>query len=679
MKLCVAEKPSVAKEIAKIVGAKTRHDGYFEGNGYWVSWTFGHLCTLKTPDDYDPRLKWWKLHNLPIIPQKFSIKLIDNPGSQKQFHILESLIQNEKCTEIINCGDAAQEGELIQRWVYHKAGNKNPVKRLWISSLTEEAIREGFQHLQEEDKYQHLYEAGSARAIGDWLLGINASRLYTLKYGTGKNVLSIGRVQTPTLAMIVQRHLEIINFVPKDFWEVKTKYREVMFSYEKGRFFAPEKAEEMMEKIKEDLFTIVSFDKKKGKEFAPRLFDLTSLQVEGNKRFNLTAEETLKTVQQLYEKKLVSYPRVDTTYLPDDQYPKIAGILKGLNDYSSLTQSVLEKKIPKTKRVFDNSKVTDHHAIIPTGVRANNMTGVERDIYDAITRRFIANFYPDCIISNTKVIGETAGYPFKATGKEILSPGWRIVFGKEENEDDKGQLMPTFEKGEQGPHEPAMEKKQTQPPKYFTEATLLRAMETAGKQVDDEKLREVMKSNGIGRPSTRANIIETLFRRRYMTRKRKALHPTETGIELIGSIQNELLKSAELTGQWELKLSQIERGKYDVKLFLSEMKAMVSQIVDEVKKESAKKITYQEEEETKKTKKAPAPRKTKKATPKNKPEDISKLVCPKCNSGKLLKGKTAFGCSNWKTGCDFKITFDELKTKYKSEHINSTVLKKWKA
>lgn len=677
MKLCVAEKPSVGKEIAKIVGANTRHDGYFEGNGYWVSWTFGHLCTLKTPDDYDARLKWWKLQNLPIIPQRFGIKLIDNPGSQKQFRILESLIQDEKCTEIINCGDAAQEGELIQRWVYHKAGNKNPVKRLWISSLTEEAIKEGFQHLQEEDKYQHLYEAGSARAIGDWLLGINASRLYTLKYGTGKNVLSVGRVQTPTLAMIVQRHLEIINFESKDFWEVKTKYREVMFSYEKGRFFAPEKAEEMMEKIKNDLFTIVSFEKKKGKEFAPKLFDLTSLQVEGNRKFNLTADETLKTVQQLYEKKLVSYPRVDTSYLPDDQYPKIAGILKGLVDYSSLTQSVLEKKIPKTKRVFDNSKVTDHHAIIPTGVRGNNMTAVERDVYDAITRRFIANFYPDCIISNTKVVGETAGFPFKATGKEILTPGWRIVFGKEENEDDKGQLMPTFEKGEQGPHEPAMEKKQTQPPKYFTEATLLRAMETAGKQVDDEKLREVMKSNGIGRPSTRANIIETLFRRRYMTRKRKALHPTETGIELIGSIQNELLKSAELTGQWELKLSQIERGNYDVKLFLSEMKAMVSQIVDEVKKESAKKITFQEEE-TKETKKASPPRKTKKPPTPKKPEDISKLVCPKCNSGNLLKGKAAYGCSNWKTGCDFKITFEDLKTKYKSEHLSTSILKKWK-
>ena len=679
MKLCVAEKPSVGKEIAKIVGANTRHDGYFEGNGYWVSWTFGHLCTLKTPDDYDPRLKWWKLHNLPIIPHKFSIKLIENEGSKKQFRILESLIQNEQCTELINCGDAGQEGELIQRWVYHKAGNKKPVKRLWISSLTEEAIKEGFSKLQEESKYQHLYEAGSARAIGDWLLGINASRLFTLKYGTGKNVLSVGRVQTPTLAMIVQRHHEIANFIPKDFWEVKTKYRDVLFSYEKGRFFEPEKAEEMMSLIKEEEFTILSFEKKKGKEFAPRLFDLTSLQVEGNRKFNLTAEETLKTVQQLYEKKLVSYPRVDTTYLPDDQYAKIPNILRGLTDYTSLTQSILGKKITKTKRVFDNSKVTDHHAIIPTGIKANNINAVERDVYDAIVRRFIANFYPDCIISNTKVVGEASEFPFKATGKEILSPGWRLVFekgGDEEDKDNDAQLMPTFEKGEKGPHEPAMEQKQTQAPKYYSEATLLRAMESAGKQVDDDEMRELMKANGIGRPSTRANIIETLFRRRYIVRKRKAIHPTQTGIELIGSIHNELLKSAELTGMWELKLSQIERGTYDVKVFLEEMKTMVSDLVDEVKKESDKTISFQEEEakRTQKDQKSrvASKRKVGKAT-----EDLSLLLCPKCKTGTILKGKAAFGCSQWKAGCDFRITFVDLKNLFGSTGLSSEVLNAW--
>ena len=662
MKLCIAEKPSVAKEIARILGAKTRHDGYFEGNGYWVSWTYGHLCTLKTPDDYNARHKWWKLYDLPIIPPKFGIKLIDNEGSKRQFKVLESLIQNSNCDELINCGDAGQEGELIQRWVYHKAGNKKPVKRLWISSLTEEAIKDGFANLQEESKYQHLYEAGSARAIGDWLLGINASRLYTLKYGSGKNVLSIGRVQTPTLAMIVQRHHEITNFVPKDYWEVKTKYRDVVFSYEKGRFFEQEKAEAMMELIAEDSFRILSFEKKKGKEYAPRLYDLTSLQVESNKKFNLTADETLKTVQQLYEKKVVTYPRVDTTYLPEDQHPKIANIMKGLSDYAEFTKSILEKPIPKTKRVFDNKKITDHHAVIPTGVKAGNLTAVERDVYDAIVRKFLANFYPICEISNTKVIGQTAGFTFKATGKEILSPGWRVLFDKEKDEEkDKQQMMPTFEKGEEGSHQPSFEKKQTQPPKYYTEATLLRAMETAGKQVDDDKMREAMKANGIGRPSTRANIIETLFRRRYVSRKRKALVPNNTGIELIGSIHNELLKSAELTGRWELKLSQVERGQYDVKLFLNEMKSMVRELIAEVKKENAKAISYQASEEEKK-----------------KISAKTKQKCPLCGKGYIVKGKAAYGCSEWKQGCDFRIPFTDLESIYKSKSINAQVLQQWK-
>jgi DNA topoisomerase-3 len=690
VKLCVAEKPSVAKEIAKILGASRRMDGYFEGNGYWVSWTFGHLCTLKTPDDYDARLRWWKLGELPIIPQKFGIKLIENEGSKKQFHVIESLIQNENCTELINCGDAGQEGELIQRWVYHKAGNSKPVKRLWISSLTEEAIKEGFEKLEDESKYKHLYEAGSARAIGDWLLGINASRLYTLKYGTGKNVLSVGRVQTPTLAMIVHRHLEIIHFVPQDFWEVKTLYRNVLFSYEKGRFFEKEKAEQMMEKIKEDEFTILSFEKKKGKEFAPRLFDLTSLQVEANKKLNLTADETLKVVQQLYEKKLVTYPRVDTTYLPEDQYPKIPGILKGLTDYTPFTQKILSKKITKTKRVFDNSKITDHHAIIPTGVKAMAIPAIQRDVYDMIVRRFLANFYPDCIISNTKVTGKADKYPFRATGKEILEPGWREVLYGAIQEEENQQLMPTFEKGEHGPHEPQIEQKQTQPPKYYTEATLLRAMETAGKQVDDEKLREVMKANGIGRPSTRANIIETLFRRRYITRKRKSIHPTETGVELIATIQNELLKSAELTGQWELKLGQIERGQYDVQVFLNEMKQMVIKLTEEVKKETKKTISFQEEEEKKKqaqkkpkssektteTQKAKTTQKT--TTPKPRIKNKASLACPKCKKGHLLKGKSAYGCSQWKEGCDFRIPFKVLEdefgdTQLTAERLNGMV------
>ena len=680
MKLCIAEKPSVAKEIAKILGASRRMDGYFEGNGYWVSWTFGHLCTLKTPDDYDARLRWWKLGELPVIPRKFGIKLIDNEGSKKQFRVIESLVQSENCKELINCGDAGQEGELIQRWVYHKAGNTRPVKRLWISSLTEEAIKEGFGKLEDQSKYKHLYEAGSARAIGDWLLGINASRLYTLKYGTGKNVLSIGRVQTPTLAMIVQRHLEIINFVAQDFWEVKTLYRNVLFSYDKGRFFEKEKAEEMMSKIKEDEFTIVSFEKKKGKEFAPRLFDLTSLQVEANKKLNLTADETLKVVQQLYEKKLVTYPRVDTTYLPEDQHPKIPGILKGLVDYIQYTQKLFGKKIPKTKRVFDNSKITDHHAIIPTGVKASAIPAVQRDVYDMIVRRFIANFYPDCIISNTKVTGKADKYPFKANGKEILEPGWREVLYGQAQEDEKQQIMPTFEKGEQGPHQPQIEKKQTQPPKYYTEATLLRAMETAGKQVDDETLREIMKSNGIGRPSTRANIIETLFRRKYISRKRKSIYPTDTGVELISTIQNELLKSAELTGQWELKLGQIERGQYDVQLFLDEMKQMVRDLTEEVKKETKKTISFKEEAQKKKgspkkTQIASSTQKTKTTQKTLSSSQLEKLTCPKCKKGYLLKGKSAYGCSEWKAGCEFRIPFKVLQDEFGDTQLDSDRLK----
>lgn len=648
MKLCIAEKPSVARELAKVLGANTQKEGFLEGNGYAVSWTYGHFCALKAPDDYDKRLRFWDLNWLPIIPATFGIKLIENEGSVKQFKIIESLIQRTDCEEIINCGDAGQEGELIQRWVYQKAGNKKPVKRLWISSLTETSIREGFSALKNASDYDRLYFAGSARAIGDWLLGINASRLYTIKYGNGKNVLSIGRVQTPTLAMIVNRYLEIENFKSEAFWEIKTIYRNVQFSYDGGRFTLKDMAEIVFAEIENEAFEIVGFSKNPGKEYAPKLFDLTSLQVDCNKKLNLSADETLQTAQSLYEKKLITYPRVDTSYLPDDMFPKIENILNQLKSYQNEIQPIKEFGIKQSKRIFDNSKITDHHAIIPTGIENSSINDREKAVYEAIALRFLANFYPDCEVSNTKVQGKAKEYLFSASGKEILVPGWKILYQQiDEKEDEKEelQIIPAFDLGEYGPHEAQIIEKKTQPPKLYTEATLLRAMETAGKLIEDENLREVLKANGIGRPSTRANIIETLFKRNYIERKRKSLIPTSTGIELIKTIEFELLKSPELTGQWEQKLSLIEKGNYDLNQFLNEMKEMVRQLVDDVRYKTVEKnIGELELVKEKKTSKAPRQIKTIKEGD----------TCPLCKKGKIIKGKSAYGCSEWKSGCNYR-------------------------
>lgn len=600
--VCIAEKPSVAREIADVLGAKLKKNGYIEGNGYQVTWTFGHLCTLKEPHDYDPRWRIWALSTLPMMPPRFGIKLIENETYKAQFQVIEQLMQNADM--IVNCGDAGQEGELIQRWVMQKARAKCPVKRLWISSLTEEAIREGFNHLEDSSKFQHLYEAGLCRAIGDWLLGMNATRLYSLKYGGGysrdRKVLSIGRVQTPTLALIVNRQNEIDNFKPEPYWELKTLYRDTLFSSTKGKFKLKEDGEKLLEIVKSSDLVITDIAEKKGKEFAPRLFDLTSLQVECNKRFGFSADETLKLIQSLYEKKVTTYPRVDTTFLSDDIYPKVPKTLEGLVAYKEFTDPLRGKKLPKSKRVFDNSKVTDHHAIIPTGVPATNLSQQEMMVYDLVARRFIAEFYPDCEISTTTVLGKVADIEFKASGKQILKPGWRTVEQRpqpgigahpqsaqtdgqpqDENASDGAELkiMPNFVKGESGPHTPSLKETWTTPPKNYTEATLLRAMETAGKFVDNEELRDALKENGIGRPSTRAAIIETLFKRGYIRRERKSLFPTDTGRELISTIHEDLLKSAELTGIWERKLRQIERGDYSAQAFIDELKTMVGDVV----------------------------------------------------------------------------------------------------
>lgn len=604
MTVCIAEKPSVAREIADVLGARLKKNGYIEGNGYQVTWTFGHLCTLKEPHDYDPRWRVWALSTLPMMPPRFGIKLIDNETYKAQFQVIEQLMQNADM--IVNCGDAGQEGELIQRWVMQKARAKCPVKRLWISSLTDEAIREGFNHLEDSSKFQKLYEAGLCRAIGDWLLGMNATRLYSLKYGGGytrdRKVLSIGRVQTPTLALIVNRQSEIENFKPEPYWELRTTYRDTIFSSTKGKFMVREEGEKLLEVISGNDFTVTDIAKKKGKEFAPRLFDLTSLQVECNKRFGFSADETLRLIQSLYEKKVTTYPRVDTTFLSDDIYPKVPKTLEGLVAYREFTEPLKGKKLPKTNRVFDNSKVTDHHAIIPTGVPATNLTQQEMMVYDLVARRFIAEFYPDCEISTTTVLGKVADIEFKASGKQILSPGWRVVEQRQQSsaqQPDGGQIsagvaqvdgeassdgaelkvMPNFTKGESGPHTPTLKETWTTPPKPYTEATLLRAMETAGKFVDNEELRDALKENGIGRPSTRAAIIETLFKRGYIRRERKNLLPTDTGRELISTIHEDLLKSAELTGIWERKLRQIERGEYEARDFIDELKSMVSEVV----------------------------------------------------------------------------------------------------
>jgi DNA topoisomerase-3 len=605
MIVCIAEKPSVAKDIARIIGATSAHEGYMEGNGYQVTWTFGHLCTLKEPHDYTPMWKTWSLTSLPMIPERFGIKLIDQPSIKKQFAIIEGLMQ--KADRIVNCGDAGQEGELIQRWVMQKAGAKCPVSRLWISSMTDEAISEGFSQLKDQADYQPLYLAGLSRAIGDWLLGMNATRLYTLKYGQNRQVLSIGRVQTPTLALIVNRQKEIENFKPEPYWVLATVYRATTFTATKGKFTSKEEGEEAFKTIEGKPFTVTKVEKKEGKEQPPQLYDLTSLQVDCNKKFGYSAEMTLNLIQALYEKKYTTYPRVDTQYLSDDIYPKCPQTLNGLYQtkfggqavYAPFIKPIGGKPLKKTKRVFDSSKVTDHHAIIPTGVVPQNLSDAERNVFDLIARRFIGVFLPDCKFSTTTVLGEVDGVEFKVTGKEILEPGWRVVREKStessensdnsensEKEDKEEKTLPTFVKGESGDHQPTLTEKWTTPPPYYTEATLLRAMETAGKFVEDEALRAAMKENGIGRPSSRAGIIETLFKRHYIKRERKRLVATPTGIELIDLIREELLKSCELTGIWEKKLRDIEHKKYDPQQFINELKEQITEIVNDVMRDS---------------------------------------------------------------------------------------------
>lgn len=752
MIVCIAEKPSVARDIAEVLGAKTRKDGYIEGNGYQVTWTFGHLCTLKEPQEYTPAWKSWSLGSLPMIPPRFGIKLISNPTYERQFKVIEQLMQH--ADSIINCGDAGQEGELIQRWVMQKAGARCPVKRLWISSLTEEAIREGFAKLKDQQEFQSLYEAGLSRAIGDWLLGMNATRLYTIKYGQNRQVLSIGRVQTPTLALIVNRQLEIENFVPKQYWELKTVYRDTTFSAlikkseedilldaeKKGDATAKagkkvedkeaasnesgereennpgiepiesrENGEALLAQIRDLPFTVTDVSKREGKEYAPRLFDLTSLQVECNKKFAFSADETLKTIQSLYEKKVTTYPRVDTTYLSDDIYPKCPGILKGLRDYETLTAPLIGTTLAKSKKVFDSSKVTDHHAIIPTGQGAQNLTDMERKVFDLIARRFIAVFYPDCKFATTTVLGAVDEIIFKVTGKQILKPGWRVVFDvssatdKEDKEEDlDSNVLPAFVKGESGPHFPELYEKWTQAPRPYTEATLLRAMETAGKLVDNDELRDALKENGIGRPSTRAAIIETLFKRNYIRKEKKNLIATPTGVELVQMIHEELLKSAELTGIWEKKLREIERRTYDASLFLEELKQMVAEVVNSVlsdnsnrhitilpaadaqessKQKGGKAAIKQSEGSSSQPKRQSKPRKkvaekkpqadatesTEQGEVKEKttvnPASVESdtlvgQVCPLCGKGQIIKGKTAYGCSEWRNGCTFRKPFE---------------------
>lgn len=677
MIVCIAEKPSVARDIAKVLGATSQHDGYMEGNGYQVTWTFGHLCTLKEPEDYYGLWKQWELAFLPMIPERFGIKLIKNKTYEKQFHTIEKLMQN--ADSIINCGDAGQEGELIQRWVMQKAKATCPVQRLWISSLTEEAIREGFKSLKPQSEYQSLYEAGLCRAIGDWMLGMNATRLYTLKYRPApRQVLSIGRVQTPTLALIVNRQLEIKNFVSKQYWVLSTIYRDTLFVLNEGKdedeqedkqARSQEDWQQMLDSIKGKEFEITNIQKKNGTESAPRLFDLTSLQVECNKKYSFSAEATLGYIQSLYEKKLTTYPRVDTTYLSDDIYPKCPQILSGLQPYMPLIQPLMGTKLPKSKKVFDTSKVTDHHAIIPTGQNPANaaMSREEKLVYDLVARRFIAVFYPDCKFATTAVVGEVESLSFKATGKTILEEGWRVVFPKKKTDDedksDDEKVLPEFVKGEKGPHEPTLTEKWTNPPKPYTEATLLRAMETAGKFVDNEELRDAMKENGIGRPSTRAAVIETLFKRQYIRKNRKSLEATDTGIDLISVINEDLLKSAELTGQWEKKLREIEYHKYDSRQFLDELKQMVSQIVLEVKNDNSnRRVAAVQSAAAPKTRKsaskadASAPKKARaKRTKKVKEGD----KCPLCGQGTIIRGRTALGCSEWKSGCNFRQPFEQ--------------------
>lgn len=701
MIVCIAEKPSVAKDIARILGATASHNGYMEGHGFQVTWTFGHLCTLKEPNDYTENWKHWSLSALPMIPPRFGIKLIDDDGIKRQFSVIERLMQAADC--IVNCGDAGQEGELIQRWVMQKAQAKCPVKRLWISSMTDEAIREGFNSLKDQSEYQPLYVAGLSRAIGDWLLGMNATRLYTLKYGQNRQVLSIGRVQTPTLALIVNRQKEIDSFVPEPYWVLSTIYRDTLFTATKGKFTTKEEGEQAFATIADKPFEVTGVSKKNGNEAPPRLFDLTSLQVECNRKFSYSAETTLNLIQSLYERKLTTYPRVDTQFLSDDIYPKCAGILTGMRGYEQYIQPLAGKKLPKSKRVFDTSKVTDHHAIIPTGVPASALSDMERNVYDLIARRFIAVFYPDCKFSTTTVLGKVEDVEFKVSGKEILEPGWRTIYAQQptatqqqistsqpnnpqpssddDDKQDEERTLPTFVKGESGPHTPTLTEKWTTPPKYYTEATLLRAMETAGKFVDDETLRAALKENGIGRPSSRAGIIETLFKRHYIRRERKNLIATATGIELIDIIHEELLKSCELTGIWEKKLRDIEHKKYEAADFINELKQQVTEIVyDVLRDNSNRRVTITTDEDLKKAKKkkTAAPKKTaaksaatsstastKNAAASPQPatsepsadDSIIGTTCPVCGKGTIIKGKTAYGCSNWKNGCTYRVAF----------------------
>ena len=678
MIVCIAEKPSVAQDIAQVLGAtgKGKNYGYWEGNGYQVTWTFGHLCELKYPEDYFPAWKTWSLSSLPMIPQPFGIRLKQDKGIEQQFNIIAQIMRQAEC--IINCGVAGQEGELIQRWVMQMVGVKCPVKRLWISSLTPESIREGFQQLKDQKEYQSLYEAGLCRAIGDWILGMNATRLYTLKYGRRERQsppLSIGRVQTPTLALIVKRQREIDEFVPQDYWVLSTLYRDVLFTATKGKFMSEAEGQEALKTIDGEPFTITDVTQKKGKEAPPSLFDLTSLQVACNKKFGYSADLTLSLIQSLYEKKITTYPRVDTTYLSDDIYPKCSGILNGLTAYAELLAPLRGKPLSKSKKFFDTSKVTDHHAIIPTGVAPKGLSEPEMRVFDLVARRFIGAFYPDCLFLQTTVLGEVKDTKFKVTGKHITNPGWKVIYANDKKseeqlnegetpEEDKERTLPLFIKGESGPHQPLLTKKTTTPPKPYTEADLLRAMETAGKTATDESVREALKENGIGRPSTRAAIIETLFKRCYIRKMRTSLYPTVTGIQLIDIIHEELLKSAELTGIWEKKLRDIEHHKYDSASFVKELKQMVTDLVSEVLRDNSNRhveASSVSEAKPKKTaeKRAAKPRKkaTKPAAALKPTDDIIGKPCPLCGKGHILKGHSAYGCSEYKNGCTFRLDF----------------------
>lgn len=679
MILCITEKPSVAKDIASILGADTRRDGYYEGGGYMVTWTFGHLCCLKEPHDYTETWKRWSLGALPMIPEKFGIKLIPQQSIERQFNVIRSLIS--EASEVINCGDAGQEGELIQRWVMQKAGIKCPVKRLWISSLTDESIKDGFKSLQPEKQYDNLYYAGLSRAIGDWILGMNATRLYSLKYSSPGNVLSIGRVQTPTLALIVQRHHEIAGFKPEDYWELRTEYRNIVFNATSGKFKNEDEAAGILRRISGSEFVVTDIAEKNGKEAPPRLFDLTSLQVECNKKWGWSADESLRLIQLLYEKKVTTYPRVDTTYLSEDIYPKIPVILKQMTPYTDITVRILSlPKIPKSKKVFDNAKVTDHHAIIPTGQSPSVLVGDERKLYHLIALRFIAAFYPDCTFKTTSVSGIAADVTFRTTGRIITGQGWRAVYvssgDKPETGDKDGdKILPPFIKGESGPHKPSLAKKTTQPPKYYTEGSLLRAMESAGKTVDDEELREAMKENGIGRPSTRAAIIETLFKRRYIYRERKNIMASQAGIDLIATINEDLLKSAKLTGLWENKLRRIERGEYSADEFVSELKTLINDIVVNVLSDnSSRRIIVEKADEIRK----PSAGKASGPDParKKKVSSLKSIKCPECKKGYLLKGRTAYGCSRYSAGCGMRLSFDKYPATLSPQELYDMLNKK---